>query len=175
MASTRFDAEKIGQFLTGTARTWRNKLDQRLRPLGLTQGKWMTLVHLAGSEKPLTQRELAARVGIEAPTLAGILHRLQSDGWIERKEFAADRRCKTVHLRRNSQPILDRIFSTARALRHELLADIPADDLQTCMTVLARIRAKAEIVSTNSSVPGPTVKRNGTLNGAKPKRPQPVR
>lgn len=160
-AATQFDPEKIGQVLTGTARAWRNKLDQRLRPLGLTQGKWMTLVHLAASDKPFTQRELAALVGIEEPTLAGILHRLQSDGWIERKESATDRRCKTVHLRRNSKPVLDQIFSTARALRHELIADIATDDLQTCMTVLARIREKAEIVATNNT--------NG--NGTKSKRP----
>jgi MarR family transcriptional regulator, transcriptional regulator for hemolysin len=164
-APTQFDLEKIGQVLTGTARTWRNKLDQRLRPLGLTQGKWMTLVHLAASEKPLTQRELAALVGIEEPTLAGILHRLQSDGWIERKGSATDRRCKTVHLQRNSKPVLDQIFSTARALRHELIADIPTDDLQTCMTVLARIREKAEVVAVI----------NETVNGAKPKRSKPAR
>ncbi len=104
------DLEKIGLFLTGTARTWRNKLDQRLRPLGLSQSKWVTLVHLAAAEAPLTQRELAALVGIEEPTLAGILHRLQSDGWIERKECESDRRCKTVHLRKNRSRFSSKSF-----------------------------------------------------------------
>ena len=164
-----FDVEKIGLLLNSTARTWRTKLDQRLKPLGLSQGKWTTLAHLANAQEALTQRELAARVGIEGPTLAGILDRLQSDGWIKRKDSQADRRCKTVHLRRTSTAILDQIFSTAHALRHELLADIPATDLQTCMRVLDRIRKKAEMV--DSTVQNPSVKRNG----AKPKRTQRAR
>lgn len=142
-APSLFDPEKLGLSLNTTARLWRTKLDQRLRPLGLSQGKWTTLVHLARAGEPITQRDLAARVGIEAPTLAGILHRLQNDGWIQRQGSATDRRCKTVHLRPNSQPILEQIFSAARELRHEMLADIPADELQTCMKVLEEIRVKA--------------------------------
>lgn len=171
MPAIEYDLEKIGMCLTGTARTWRNRLDERLRPLGLSQGKWMTLVHLAATETTLTQRELAALVGIEEPTLAGILHRLQSDGWIERKESAKDRRCKTVHLRRSAKPVIEQIYATARELRHELLADIPMGDLQICMAVLARIREKAEIVSTNSSSGGPTIKRNGTSKASKVLQP----
>lgn len=165
--TTQFDLEKIGQSLAGTARAWRNKLDQRLRPLGLSQSKWTALVHLAAAENTLTQRELAVLVGIEEPTLAGILHRLQSDGWIERKESATDRRCKTVHLCRNAKPVIEKIYSTARALRHELIADIPTRDLQTCMEVLARIKERAEIVSTNPPGSGPTMKRNGRSKSSK--------
>ena len=170
MPAPLLDLETIGLCLTGTARTWRNKLDQRLRPLGLTQGKWITLVHLDSAQKTLTQRELAALVGIEEPTLAGILHRLQSDGWIERHESATDRRCKTVHLRQNSKPILEQIYATARELRHELIADIPTEDLQTCMTVLTRIREKAEIVSRDPA-PGAGAKSNGKNHLTKPLHP----
>ena len=163
---TPFDSEKLGILLTGTARDWRNKLDRRLRPLGLSQGKWITLAHLADAGQPLTQRQLAERVGIESPTLAGILDRLQGDGWVKRKESRNDRRCKTVHLRRNSTAILDQIFSTAQKLRHELLADIPEDDLQTCMSVLTLIRKRADAVTSN----GGGAKVAAKTNGAKTKR-----
>jgi MarR family transcriptional regulator, transcriptional regulator for hemolysin len=138
------DLEKLGFILNETARLWRTKLDQRLKPLGLSMGKWRTLAHLARGGDKLTQREIAARIGIEEPTLAGILNRLQTDGWIKRKSHAEDRRCKTVHLQRRSAVVLDRIFSTAQELRHELIADIPPRDLETCVQVLAQIRARAE-------------------------------
>lgn len=139
--------EKIGLLLSDTARVWRTKLDQRLRPLGLSQGKWSTLVHLARGADKLTQKEIAARIGIEEPTLAGILDRLQQDGWIKRKCAPHDRRCKTVHLQRRSGVVLDRIFETARELRGELLADIPHGELETCVRVLSRIRERAEDVA----------------------------
>jgi MarR family transcriptional regulator for hemolysin len=141
------DTQKIGLVLVETARAWRTKLDQRLRPLGLSQGKWTTLVHLAWGGDKLTQRELASRIGIEEATLAGLLDRLQTDGWVQRRMSEHDRRCKTVHLQPRSKKVLSKIFETAQELRQELIADIPPADLETCMHVLGRIRDKADAVS----------------------------
>ena len=123
----QLDTQKLGLVLVETARAWRTKLDQRLRPLGLSQGKWTTLVHLAWGGDKLTQRELAARIGIEEATLAGLLDRLQTDGWVERKTSAHDRRCKTVHLQPRSKKVLSKIFETAQSLRQELISDIATD------------------------------------------------
>jgi MarR family transcriptional regulator for hemolysin len=135
---------ELGLVLFGTARAWRTKLDQRLRPLGLSQGKWRTLIHLSQGGNKLTQKEIAERMGIEGPTLAGLLDRLQDDGWIERRGSAEDRRCKIVHLQRRSKAVLDKIFNTAHDLRAELIEDIPQRDLETCIRVLGQIREKAE-------------------------------
>ena len=160
------DTQKIGLVLVETARAWRTKLDQRLRPLGLSQGKWTTLVHLAWGGDKLTQRDLASRIGIEEATLAGVLDRLQADGWIERKTSAHDRRCKTVHLRPRSKKVLSTIFETAQALRQELIADIPQKDLETCMEVLTRIREKADAAAREAVIHNGNGVRNG-LNGGK--------
>jgi MarR family transcriptional regulator for hemolysin len=141
---TRLDSEQIGLLLNDTSRAWHAKLDGRLRPLGLSQGKWRTLVHLSKGGDQLSQSELAARMAIEEPTLVGLLRRLENDGWIKRQGASHDRRCKNVRLARKSGTVLDQIFDTARRLRHELIADIPKRDLQTCMRVLRRIREKAE-------------------------------
>jgi len=136
--------DEFGLELFSTARAWRTKLDQRLRPLGLSQGKWRTLIHLSHGGDKLTQKEIAERMGIEEPTLAGLLNRLEGDGWIKREESPNDRRCKIVHLQRRSKAVLEQIFSAAHELRGELLDDVPPKDLQTCLRVLAEIRQKAE-------------------------------
>ena len=154
------DTQKIGLVLVETARAWRTKLDQRLRPLGLSQGKWTTLVHLAWGGDKLTQRELASRIGIEEATLAGLLDRLQTDGWVERKPSEHDRRCKTVHLQPRSKKVLSHIFETAQELRQELIAEIPQSQLETCVRVLARIRDKADSVSHEPAVRKVNTKRN---------------
>ncbi len=143
-SANRSPTDEFGLLLFSTARTWRNRLDERLRPLGLTQGKWRTLIHLSQAGDNLTQKELAERMGIEEPTLAGLLDRLQEDGWIKRRESLNDRRCKIVHLQRRSKAVLDEIFSAAHQLRDELIEDVPPRDLETCMRVLTRIRERAE-------------------------------
>ena len=147
LTMTEIDREKIGQLLHETARVWRHKLDQRLRPLGLSQAKWRTIAHLANGE--LTQCDLAD-LSIEEPTLARLLTRLESGGWIKRESAQHDRRCKTVYLQRKSSRLLQQIEETARDLRHEILATISPDDLQTCLRVLAEIRQNAAAAPTHA-------------------------
>jgi MarR family transcriptional regulator for hemolysin len=139
-------SERFGPLLHGVARAWRLKLDQRLKPMGLSQAKWRTLLHLYRAEAALTQSEIASHLGIEEPTLVNLLHRLERAGWVARKTATHDRRCKTVHLGSKAQQAIERINATAVNLREELLSDIPAGDLSRCMEVLERIKDKAEKV-----------------------------
>ncbi|PYJ60196.1 MAG: MarR family transcriptional regulator [Verrucomicrobia bacterium] len=138
------DGETFGQLLHGTGRAWRQKLDERLKPMGLSQAKWRTLMHLSLAQDALTQAEIAARLGVEEPTMVTLLHRLEKEGWINRKSSPRDRRCKMVLLGQRAQRVITRIKRAADDLRHELLAEIPNADLQTCIKVLTRIRERAE-------------------------------
>ena len=138
------DWETFGPLLHGTARAWRQKLDQRLKPMGLSQAKWRTLLHLSLARDALTQAEIAGRLGVEEPTVVALLHRLEKEGWITRRNSTRDRRCKMVLLGRRAQRVITRINATADELRHELLSEIPASELQTCIKVLTRVRQKAE-------------------------------
>jgi len=136
--------ETFGLLLHGTARAWRQKLDQRLKPMGLGQAKWRTLMHLSLAGDALTQAEIAARLGVEEPSVVTLLHRLEREAWITRSNSPQDRRCKMVLLGRRAQRVIGQINSSAETLRDELMAGIPTSDLQTCMKVLARIRERAE-------------------------------
>src|SRR5438067_13346467 len=95
--------ETFGQLIHGTARAWRQKLDQRLKPMGLSQAKWRTLMHLSLSEDALTQAEIAARLGVEEPTVVNLLHRLEKEGWITRTSSPNDRRCTMRLLGRRAE------------------------------------------------------------------------
>jgi MarR family transcriptional regulator for hemolysin len=138
------DEETFGSLLHGTARAWRLKLDERLKPMGMSQAKWRTLLHLSIAPGTLTQTEIAERLGIEEPSLATLLHRLENEGWIARKSSQRDRRCKNVLLGRRAQNVISQISAAAEELRHELLENISAAELRTCVRVLTQIQEKAE-------------------------------
>jgi len=138
------NTEIFGQLLHGTARAWRQKLDERLKPMGLSQAKWRTLMHLSIAGDALTQAEIAVRLGVEEPSVVTLLHRLEREDWITRTNSALDRRCKMVLLGRRAQRVIGQINSSAKTLRNELQADIPTADLQMCMEVLAHIKDRAE-------------------------------
>ena len=138
------DTDSFGPVLHGTARAWRLKLDERLKPMGLSQAKWRTLLHLSRASQPMTQSEIASHLGIEEPTLVTLLHRLENDRWVSRRNSEHDRRCKTVHLAPRAQRVIDEINATATTLRHELLDEIAPADLRTCVRVLRSIQRRAE-------------------------------
>jgi MarR family transcriptional regulator for hemolysin len=136
--------ETLGMLLGETARIWRTKLDQRLRPLGLSQAKWRVLLHLNLARDELTQKALSERLGIEGPSLVRLLDRMEDDDWVERRASASDRRAKTVHLTARAMETLREIKRIATRLRGELLSDISVEELTVVSDVLQRIKLRAE-------------------------------
>ncbi|MFL6622247.1 MAG: MarR family winged helix-turn-helix transcriptional regulator [Sulfurifustaceae bacterium] len=143
-------SENLGFLVADTARLWRYALDLRLQPLGLSQAKWRVLLQLY-REDGMIQKELAGRLGVEAPTLAVLLDRMSEDGWLMRRESNADRRRKTVHLTTKGQEVIRQIRATAAHLRRDILAEIPVKDLERCAAVLEQIKEAAVKVSLKDS------------------------
>jgi MarR family transcriptional regulator for hemolysin len=139
--------DRFGVLLGELARLWRNRLDQRLKPLRLSQARWLVLLHLSRGGDGMVQKDLADRIGIEGPTLVSLLDAMTADGWIVRRESTEDRRSKTVHLTDKAREVLPRINAAASQLRHELLAGIPEQELIRCMGILRQIKERAESVS----------------------------
>jgi MarR family transcriptional regulator for hemolysin len=138
---------KLHLLLCETAKTLRDSLDKRLKPLGLSQAKWRTLLYLSLAKKPLTQAELAANMAIEAATLVGLLDRLAKDGWITREKMPNDRRSKIVQLTEKAYKTLEQIHQTANALRDEILDMISDDEINAGITLLSKIKNKAENIA----------------------------
>lgn len=139
-------AEHLGILLAETARAWRNRLDRRLQPLGLSQSKWMVLLALARYGDGLTQKQLAECLGVEGPSLVGTLDRMQADGWVERRVSASDRRAKTVHRCDKAMALTREIKAIAAKLRGELLTGIPAAEVEQAMTLLSRIKERIDAI-----------------------------
>lgn len=128
--------------LARAARTWRARLDERLRHTGLTQARWVTLAYLSLSGGGLTQRALAELVGVEGPTLGRCLDSLEAQGLIERRPDDRDRRAKLVHLTESAGPVLEEINHIAANLRHELLSEVTTEELLTCVAIFRSIERK---------------------------------
>jgi DNA-binding MarR family transcriptional regulator len=68
-----------------------------LRGLGLHAGQELLLGEL-WREDGLTPGELAARMGVETPTVTRMAQRMERAGFVRRRPDAADRRLVRVHL-----------------------------------------------------------------------------
>lgn len=135
--------EQLGAKLGETARVWRALLDERLQPLGLSQSRWMAILHLSKTSDGMPQNELAAHMGISHASLSQQLDRLVKDGWVERRSTANDRRCKTIYLTEQAKNLSREIMQTAAQLRRELLGGLSNEDLVHCERVLTHILQRA--------------------------------
>jgi MarR family transcriptional regulator for hemolysin len=131
--------------VVGVSRLWRQRLDERLRPLGLSQAKWAALYRLARLERAPTQAELAAELGVEGPTVARLLARLEASGHIERRPSPADRRLKVVHLTARARGEAARIDRIAGKLRAELLLGLDPAAVEATWQVLHELQHRLEV------------------------------
>ncbi|MDD9906927.1 MAG: MarR family transcriptional regulator [Rhodospirillaceae bacterium] len=125
--------------LAETNQKWRAELDLRLGPLGLSQARGLILHYLSIHGDGLQQNELAEIVGIRGSTLVRQLDRLESDGWVARRNDPEDRRAKTIHLSDKAAPMVREIQNIVEQLRSEFLSGLTDAQLQTCFAVFDHI------------------------------------
>ncbi|MDN4544986.1 MULTISPECIES: MarR family transcriptional regulator [unclassified Pseudomonas] len=138
------EPHRFGMQLAQMSRGWRAELDRRLAGLGLSQARWLVLLHLARFEDAPTQRELAQSVGVEGPTLARLLDSLEGQGLVQRQAVLEDRRAKKIVLCAPALPLIEQIETIANQLRLELFEGVDEADLKVCMRVHGHILANLE-------------------------------
>ena len=79
------------------ARVMAKQVDERLRPLGVTASQLPVLVALKGGGR-LTQKALAETTGVEQPSMAQLLARMERDGLVRREPSPTDGRSSLVSL-----------------------------------------------------------------------------
>jgi len=131
--------DNVGKRLGEVSRRWRTALDDRLRPMGLTQAKWLVLLDLKRRSEGCLQKELARNLSVENPTLVRTLDALEAIDLVQRRSGVNDRRAKTVHLTDRARLIVDEVEQSAAQLREDALKDIDSQDLEIFLGVLERI------------------------------------
>lgn len=134
------EREQFGAELGRAYRSWRTLVDTELRPLGMTQARWITLLYIARGGTGLLQKDLAERMGIEGPTLVRLLDALENAGLVVRTEAEGDRRGKTLSLTPTAQPIVNEIERVVAYSRQHLLDDVSDEDIASCIRVFRHIR-----------------------------------
>lgn len=143
--------QSLGYWVCTTAHVMRKSLAARLVHEGITFRQWevLALIALYG-EQP--QGQLMERMGIEAPTLAGILERMERDGWLDRYLCPDDRRRKWIRATEKAKAVWNRSIDCARAVRAEATQGISEEELEQFKTLCAKIRGNlngnAEIEAT---------------------------
>jgi MarR family transcriptional regulator for hemolysin len=129
----------FGFVLKDISRLYVQRFDQRARALGLTLPRCKAIVHLARHEG-ISQAQLSELTDIEPMNLVRILDRIESDGWLERRNDPTDRRARRLYLKPKARPLLDQIWELADKTRAEALAGIPQSQAELLIDLLGKVQ-----------------------------------
>jgi MarR family transcriptional regulator for hemolysin len=136
--------ERFADILHGTARSWRQAIDRRLKHLGLSHASWMAIAVASKADSPLSQSELADRLGVEGATMVAMMDRLAKAGFLVRQPCQNDRRVNRVVLTDTGNNLCETVQSEAAAVRKELLASIDPAKLAIATELLESLQALIE-------------------------------
>jgi MarR family transcriptional regulator for hemolysin len=144
--TTTFDSprSRFGIEFSLLAKRWRRAIEKRLDEAGLTDATWVPLVHLLRSGGGITQKDLAALIGIDASSLVRLLDILQRRGLVERRPDPNDGRARLIHLTEEGGAAVHAIRAELLAEEELLLADLGDDDLAHLLDLFRRIDARLD-------------------------------
>jgi MarR family transcriptional regulator for hemolysin len=136
--------ESLGLLIHGLSKAWREELDRRLRPLGLTRVQWQALLWLSRAGGALVQRELSDFLDIGAPATVALVDRMERDGLVARSAVPGDRRRNAVALTAKARRILRTIQATAGELRREVMRGLTRDEVNTLCALLGKAKQRID-------------------------------
>ncbi|KUL21311.1 MarR family winged helix-turn-helix transcriptional regulator [Streptomyces regalis] len=94
---------------------------------------------------PMTQRTLAARLGVTPRNVTGLLDALQADGLVAREAHPSDRRATLVSLTEKGRTVTAALRGGRNSMAAELFGDMTATQLEAFQggleVVIERLRA----------------------------------
>jgi DNA-binding MarR family transcriptional regulator len=135
--------ESIGFLVRDLNRAIQRALQARIAAAGVAPGGWYFL-RVLWEEEGLTQRELAARVGMMEPTAVIALRGLERAGWIRRTRDPGDRRKILVTLTPSGRALRERLLPLAHAVNAEVCRGLTAEERAAFIALLRRARGNLE-------------------------------
>ena len=136
-------ATRFGFLVNDVSRLYSQQFDRLARErLGLSQAQCWLLAVLAWHEgaAPLSQAELAQKLGLTAMAVAGMCDRLAAAGWIERRAHPEDRRVNHLHIKPAARKALEQALAIGDELSARTLAGLGAAERTQLLALLAKAR-----------------------------------
>jgi MarR family transcriptional regulator, transcriptional regulator for hemolysin len=114
--------------------------DARFRDLGISMSQLPVLVALKDGAS-LSQRELTRLAGVEQPSMAQLLARMERDGVIRRKPDPTDGRSSLISLTARTMKLIDPARAIMAQGNREALAGFNENEVKQLVAMLHRVIA----------------------------------
>jgi DNA-binding MarR family transcriptional regulator len=132
---------RFGFLIHDVSRLRRIVVDRALKPLGITRSQWWVLAFLSRRDG-MTQTALAADLDLTKVAIGGLIDRMESGGFVERRADERDARARRVYLTRAGQRLVATIRENVDIVETEILSAVDEDELDQAARVLVKIKGR---------------------------------
>ena len=136
MSTTKQIAEEVAVLMPVIAR---RILLRFFQTVNITQTQIFTIMTLS-EKSPCQLNELRKKLQISAPTVTGIVDRLEKSGYVKRIRDKDDRRVVNVGLTPKGKVIAKKLKETVKKKWENLLAKLPKKDQEKYVSILRKIQ-----------------------------------
>ncbi|MDK2867444.1 MAG: MarR family transcriptional regulator, transcriptional regulator for hemolysin [Clostridiales bacterium] len=135
-----FDLLNCIAFVTSsTSKNVTDDFNRRLEMHGSTRIQWIALYFLYVAEVPISQKQLAQQMNIQAPSAARLVDRMERDGLVDRIENPEDKRMKFIRLTETGKKVAVDLMPIGQYFSDLLLRDIPEHEIEIFLKVLNQL------------------------------------
>jgi MarR family transcriptional regulator, organic hydroperoxide resistance regulator len=135
--------ETSGYALAKVCKAHRGNVGELLAEVGLHVGQEMVLIEL-WTEDGLRGGELAARLGVEPPTITKMLRRLERCGLVGRRPDPSDARSFRVYLTDEGRSLEEPVARCWEKVEEKTFAGMSAGERRTFHRLLTKVRTNLE-------------------------------
>lgn len=132
---------RFGFLIHDVSRLRRIVVDRALKPLGITRSQWWVLAFLSRRDG-MTQTALAADLDLTKVAIGGLVDRMETGGFVERRADERDARARRVYLTRAGKQLVATIRENVDAVETDILTAVSESELDEAARVLIKIKAR---------------------------------
>ena len=119
-------------------------LERRFYPIGVSSSQARVLAVLHFADGPIKPSLVATLLFQETQSITGILHRIETRGWVRRLPDPNDRRAVGLELTESGREITEEIVRVSDSLYDDMFGNVlSAADKRALETILKKVRSTA--------------------------------
>jgi DNA-binding MarR family transcriptional regulator len=127
-----------------TCKRMERRMEQVLEGHGLSLPQFDILATLTFRGEGVTQQELAERLLVTKGNICGMIDRMESNGWVERRPDPKDRRANRLFLTREGKTLFHSALPKQNAAIKEIMSTLAAGEIQSLYWFLDRLEEGIE-------------------------------
>ena len=141
---------RLGFLMHDVSRLRRIVFDEFMKPMGMTRSQWWILAHLSRHDG-MIQSDLANVLDLGKASLGGLIDRLESSKFIERRSDDSDRRVKRIYLTSKGTSTIAEMRAPGQAMSERILVGLDTDARHALVDMLSLVKKNLLAIKGDSS------------------------